>query len=66
MSAGSRALVRVVDDLGWVSDRITDDTGRLLGPMKDPAVRVLRDCAAVLRLRSVADGWLAAPIFARR
>jgi len=55
LSAGSRALVRVVDDLGWVSDRITDDTGRLLGPMKDPAVRVLRDCAAVLRLRTVAQ-----------
>jgi uncharacterized membrane protein YccC len=54
LTAGSRALVRVVDDLGWLSDRITEDTGRLLGPMKDPAVRVLRDSAAVLRLRSVA------------
>src|SRR6478752_1886433 len=54
LSAGSRALVRVVDDLGWLSDRITDDTGRLLGTMKNPAVRVLRDSAAVLRLRSVA------------
>ena len=49
LTAGSRALVRVVDDLGWLSDRITDDTGRLLGTMKDPAVRVLRDSAAVLR-----------------
>jgi uncharacterized membrane protein YccC len=54
LTAGSRALVRVVDDLGWLSDRMTDDTGRLLGAMKDPAVRVLRDSAAVLRLRSVA------------
>lgn len=54
LTAGSRALVRVVDDLGWLSDRITDDTGRLLGPMKEPAVRVLRDSAAVLRLRGVA------------
>jgi uncharacterized membrane protein YccC len=53
LTAGSRALVRVVDDLGWLSDRITDDTGRLMGPVKEPAVRVLRDCAAVLRLRSV-------------
>ena len=52
LTAGSRALVRVVDDLGWLSDRITDDTGELLGPMKDPAVRVLRDSAAVLRLRN--------------
>jgi uncharacterized membrane protein YccC len=53
LTAGSRALVRVVDDLGWLSDRITDDTGHVLGAMKDPAVRVLRDSAAVLRLRSV-------------
>ncbi|WP_051073684.1 FUSC family protein [Mycobacterium sp. JS623] len=53
LTAGSRALVRVVDDLGWLSDRITDDTGRLMGAVKEPAVRVLRDCAAVLRLRSV-------------
>jgi uncharacterized membrane protein YccC len=53
LTAGSRALVRVVDDLGWLSDRITDDTGRLLGAVKVPAVRVLRDSAAVLRLRSV-------------
>ena len=54
LTAGSRALVRVVDDLGWLSDRITDDTARLLDAMKDPVVRVLRDSAAVLRLRSVA------------
>ena len=49
LTAGSRALVRVVDDLGWLSDRVTDETGRLLGTMKAPAVRVLRDSAAVLR-----------------
>lgn len=55
LTAGSRALVRVVDDLGWLSDQITDDTARLLGAMRDPAVRVLRDCAAVLRLPSVAE-----------
>jgi uncharacterized membrane protein YccC len=54
LTAGSRALVRVVDDLGWLSDRITDNTGELLGAMKAPAVRVLRDSAAVLRLRNVA------------
>jgi uncharacterized membrane protein YccC len=54
LTAGSRALVRVIDDLGWLSDRITDDTGRLLGAMRDPAVGVLRDSAAVLWLRSVA------------
>lgn len=50
LTAGSRALVRVVDDLGWLADRITDDTGRLLGDMKVPLVRVLRDSAAVLRI----------------
>jgi uncharacterized membrane protein YgaE (UPF0421/DUF939 family) len=50
LTAGSRALVRVVDDLGFLADRITDDTGRLLGDMKQPLVRVLRDCAAVLRV----------------
>jgi uncharacterized membrane protein YgaE (UPF0421/DUF939 family) len=48
LTAGSRALVRVVDDLGFLSDRITDDTGRLLGDLKPPLVRVLRDSAAVL------------------
>jgi len=42
LTAGSRALVRVVDDLGWLSDQVTDDTGRLLGAMRDPALRVLR------------------------
>ena len=55
LTAGSRALVRVVDDLGWLSDQITDDTGRMLGVMRDLAVRVLRDSAAVLRIRDVAE-----------
>jgi uncharacterized membrane protein YccC len=55
LTAGSRALVRVVDDLGWLSDRIDDDTGALLGALKEPAVRVLRDSAAVLRLRDVSE-----------
>lgn len=50
LTAGSRALVRVVDDLGFLSDRITDDTGRLLGDLKPPLMRVLRDCAAVLSI----------------
>ena len=54
LTAGSRALVRVVDDLGWLSDQISDTTADLLGAMRDPAVRVLRDSAAVLRLRNVA------------
>lgn len=50
LTAGSRALVRVVDDLGWLSDRITDRTGAALGDMKPPIVAVLRDCAAVLTI----------------
>jgi uncharacterized membrane protein YccC len=48
LTAGSRALVRVVDDLEWLSDRISDETGQVLGVMKDPATRVLRDSAKVL------------------
>jgi uncharacterized membrane protein YccC len=48
LSAGSRALVRVIDDLQWLCDRVTDDTGRLLGEMAAPGARVLRDCARVL------------------
>jgi uncharacterized membrane protein YccC len=55
LSAGSRALVRVVDELGWLSDRITDDTGRLLADMKPPLARVLRDSAAVLRISVPAE-----------
>lgn len=50
LSAGSRALVRVVDDLGYLSDRLTEDTGRELGEMRQPLVRVLRDCADVLQI----------------
>lgn len=55
LTAGSRALVRVVDDLGWLSDQLTEDTGRLLGEMKPPMVRVLRDCAAVLHVPNAAE-----------
>ncbi|BBY81041.1 fusaric acid resistance protein [Mycolicibacterium pulveris] len=50
LSAGSRALVRVVDDLGYLSDRLTEDTGRQLGEMRQPLVRVLRNCADVLQI----------------
>jgi hypothetical protein len=54
LTAGSRALVRVVDDLQWLSDRVTDGSGELLAEMKDPVVRVLRECALVLST-TVAD-----------
>jgi len=55
LTAGSRALVRVVDDLGWLSDRVTAETGNLLGDMKAPLVRVLRDSATVLLTPNVAQ-----------
>jgi hypothetical protein len=48
LTAGSRALVRVVDDLQWLSDRVTDTTGDLLAQMRGPVTRVLRDAARVL------------------
>ena len=48
LTAGSRALVRVVDDLQWLSDRITDASAELLAEMREPVVRVLRDAASVL------------------
>src|ERR1700751_3013649 len=37
LSAGSRALVRVVDQLEVVTELIDDDTAAALGPMKRPA-----------------------------
>src|SRR6201997_2392901 len=48
LSAGSRALVRVVDFLQLVADLVDDDTGATLGPVKPPAVDVLRCCARLL------------------
>jgi hypothetical protein len=55
LSAGSRALVRVVDDLEWLSDRINQNTGRLLSVMKPPAVRVLHASARVLEISRAGD-----------
>lgn len=55
LTAGSRALVRVVDDLQWLCDRVTGHTGELLGPMAAPVVRVLHDCASVLEITQSAD-----------
>lgn len=49
LTAGSRALVRVVDDLQWLTDRITDTTGADLFEMRIPLVRVLRASANVVR-----------------
>ncbi|MDY6997167.1 MAG: FUSC family protein [Actinomycetota bacterium] len=55
LTAGSRALVRVVDDLEWVSDRTGQRAGTALLDMRAPAVRVLRCAAAVLQLSRPAD-----------
>ncbi|MCB0948481.1 MAG: FUSC family protein [Mycobacterium sp.] len=54
LTAGSRALVRVVDDLEWVTAGTGEQAGAALADMKDPAVRVLRDAASVLRITRVA------------
>ena len=48
LSAGSRALVRVVDHLELICNRVDDDTAAALGPVKQPAVTVLRCCAQLL------------------
>ena len=55
LTAGSRALVRVVEDLEWLSDRVSDEAGPALRDMQAPGVRVLRCSAAVLRHTRVAD-----------
>jgi hypothetical protein len=48
LSAGSRALVRIVDLLQLVADLVDDETGETLGVVKPPAVDVLRCCARLL------------------
>ena len=55
LSAGSRALVRVVEDLEWLADRVSDEAGPALRDMQAPGIRVLRCSAAVLRQTRVAD-----------
>lgn len=49
LSAGSRALVRVVEDLEWLADRVSDEAGEALRDMQEPGIRVLRCSAEVLR-----------------
>jgi uncharacterized membrane protein YccC len=48
LSAGSRALVRIVDFLQLVADLVDDDAGATLGPVKPPAVDILRCSARLL------------------
>jgi uncharacterized membrane protein YccC len=55
LTAGSRALVRVVDDLGWLCDHLGDHTAETLGDLAQPCARVLRTSARLLRVTRVAD-----------
>lgn len=48
LTAGSRALVRVIDDLQWLTDLIKGSSGVLLAELRDPVIAVLRESAAVL------------------
>lgn len=48
LSAGSRALIRVVSNLQWLSNRVGPGTGRLLGHIEPLSVGVLRGSAAAL------------------
>jgi uncharacterized membrane protein YccC len=55
LTAGSRALVRVVDNLEWVADRVDENTGAALAEMTEPAVTVLHCCARVLDASRVSE-----------
>ena len=48
MTAGSRALIRVIPNLGWLCRRVGPDPAALLGPLAASAARVLRAAADVL------------------
>lgn len=70
LTAGSRALIRVVSNLQWLADRVGPDTAELLGPINTASVQVLRRSADVLdrtddtqaqaRLAEAAAGYRAA------
>ena len=48
LSAGSRALVRIVDVLELVADLVADNTGATLGTVRPAALDILRCCARLL------------------
>jgi hypothetical protein len=50
LTAGSRAMEQVVDDLEWVADRVDENTGAALAELNEPAVEVLRHCACLLQV----------------
>jgi uncharacterized membrane protein YccC len=68
LTAGSRALIRVVSNLDWLCSRVNADTGRLLGPMASSGVRVLRNCAEALSgsERAGADAELTSALIEHR
>jgi hypothetical protein len=53
LTAGSQALVQLVDDLEWVEDRVDENTGAALEETKGPAVMVLQCSARVLDVARV-------------
>lgn len=55
LTAGSRALVRVVDNLQILSDHIDDASPAALGPITPAATEVLRRCATMLMDRSTPE-----------
>ena len=48
LTAGSRALVRVVEDLKWLTDRVGNDDDVGPADLQAPVVAVLRCCARTL------------------
>ena len=55
LTPGSQALVRVVEDLEWVAERVDENTGAALADMKEPTVEVLRCCSRVLDVSRTAE-----------
>ncbi|MBW0012845.1 FUSC family protein [Mycobacterium sp.] len=55
LSAGSRALVRVVDVLELVAELVDDHAAVTLGAIRPPAVDILRCCARLLDASQLAD-----------
>lgn len=55
LTAGSRALIRVVDDLEWLTSQMTTGEANLPDALRDPAVRVLQASADVLAPDGQAD-----------
>ncbi|MEE3850499.1 FUSC family protein [Gordonia sp. LSe1-13] len=55
LSAGSRALVRVVSELQWLTDRLTSARTSARGPSPTTRAALLRAAAATLNARTATD-----------